>query len=214
MNNWFTVKIKYIKQLEDGRLKSVTEPYLVDAASFTEAEARIYEEVGERVRGEFQIKGITKTEYADIFYYEDSEEWHKCKLTYVSVDADSGKEKKITSNFLVTAASVHQAYERIKESLNDMTVTFEIPAITLTQIVDVLPYNPDLDVELERRPMEESDRPVQETETEEEQENTEKSGSHDALAEESPEEESTKEEDTEGSEEEENDVSFEDETDK
>ncbi|PKR80914.1 hypothetical protein CW751_07025 [Brumimicrobium salinarum] len=157
MNNWFTVKVKYIKQLEDGRLKSVTEPYLVDATSFTEAEARIYEEVGERVRGEFQIKGIAKTEYADIFYYEDADDWYKCKLTYVSVDADSGKEKKITSNFLVTAETVHQAYERIKESLSDMTVTFEVPAITLTSIVEVLPYNPDLDVEVGRRPLTEEE---------------------------------------------------------
>lgn len=99
MNNWFTVKVKYTKQLEDGRLKRVTEPYLVDSVSFTDAEARMYEEIGQSVTGEFLITGITKTEYADIFYYDDSEDWYKCKLTYVSIDGDEGKEKKITSNF-------------------------------------------------------------------------------------------------------------------
>ena len=67
MNSWYTVKIKYIKELEDGRLKSVSEPYLVDSVSFTDAEARMYEEVGSQVRGEFLITGITKTDYADIF---------------------------------------------------------------------------------------------------------------------------------------------------
>lgn len=144
MNTWYTVKVKYIKQLEDGRLKSVTEPYLVDATSFTEAEARIYEEIGAYVRGDFTIRGIARTEYADVFYYDDSEDWYKCKLTYVSIDADAGKEKKITSNFLVTASSVKEAYERIKESLADMTVSFEVPAITLTPIVEVLPYDPSL----------------------------------------------------------------------
>lgn len=204
MNNWFTVKVKYIKQLEDGRLKSVTEPYLVDATSFTEAEARIYEVVGETVRGDFQIKGIAKTEYADIFYYEDSDEWHKCKLTYVSVDADSGKEKKITSNFLVTAETVHQAYDRIKESLSDMTVTFEIPAITLTNIVEVIPYNPDLDVELERRPMEESDHPTAD-ETQEEEEHTEETKADEEISKEEVEGDSDVEE---------SDVTFEDETEK
>ncbi|MEX1191028.1 MAG: DUF4494 domain-containing protein [Brumimicrobium sp.] len=153
MNSWFTIKVKYTKQLEDGRLKRVTEPYLVDAVSFTDAEARIYEEVGTGIKGEFLITGISKTDFGDIFYYEDSEDWYKCKLTYVSVDADSGKEKKISNNFLVTAGNVKEAYDRIKESLSEMTVTFEIPSIMLTPIVEVLPYNPDLDVELDRRPM-------------------------------------------------------------
>lgn len=157
MNSWFTIKVKYTKQFEDGRLKRVTEPYLVDAVSFTDAEARIYEEVGSQISGEFLITGISKTDYADIFYYEDSDDWYKCKLTYVSVDADSGKEKKISSNFLVTAANVKEAYDRIKESLADMTVTFEVPSIMLSPIVEVLPYNPDLDVELERRPLEEGE---------------------------------------------------------
>ncbi len=157
MNSWFTIKVKYTKQLEDGRLKRVTEPYLVDAISFTDAEARIYEEVGTNIKGEFLITGISKTDYADIFYYEDADDWYKCKLTYVSVDADSGKEKKVSNNFLVTASSVKEAYERIKESLSDMTVTFEVPSIMLSPIVEVLPYNPDLDVEISRRPMEETD---------------------------------------------------------
>tara|TARA_B100000508_G_scaffold141095_1_gene146771 strand:+ start:50770 stop:51381 length:612 start_codon:yes stop_codon:yes gene_type:complete len=162
MNSWFTIKVKYTKQLEDGRLKRVTEPYLVDAISFTDAEARIYEEVGTNIKGEFLITGISKTDYADIFYYEDADDWYKCKLTYVSVDADSGKEKKVSNNFLVTASSVKEAYERIKESLSEMTVTFEIPSIMLSPIVEVLPYNPDLDVEISRRPMEEHEAEAEE----------------------------------------------------
>jgi len=160
MNNWFTVKVKYTKQLEDGRLKRVTEPYLVDSVSFTDAEARIHEEIGQNIQTEFIVTGISKTEFADIFYYEDSEDWYKCKLTYVTIDGDEGKEKKITSNFLVTAANVKQAYERIQESLSDMTVTFEVPSIMLTPIVEVLPYNPDLDVEIGRRPLEEGEELV------------------------------------------------------
>ena len=144
MNTWFTVKVKYTKQLEDGRLKRVTEPYLVDSTTFTDAEARIYEVVGQSVRGEFIITGITRTEYADVFYYDDSGDWYKCKLTYVSIDADEGKEKKISSNFLVTASSVREAYERIEESLSGMTVSFEIPSIAITPLVDVIPYESQL----------------------------------------------------------------------
>jgi|SRR5690554_652288 len=200
MNNWFTVKVKYTKQLEDGRLKRVTEPYLVDSVSFTDAEARIYEEVGQSVQGEFLITGISKTEFADIFYYDDSDVWYKCKLTYVSIDGDEGKEKKISSNFLVTANNVKEAYERIQESLSDMTVTFEIPSIMLTPIVEVLPYNPDLDVELGRRPLEEGEVLV----------NT--SAKHEAADEDDFDEDEADDLEEVNADDEEDDVSFEDDT--
>lgn len=140
MNNWYEVKVKYTKQLEDGRLKRVTEPYLIGEATFGEAEKRIFEEVGNNVKGEFLITAIAKREFKDLFCYEDSNDWYKCKVTYVSIDGDEGKEKKISSDFLVTASSVKEAHERIKESLSDMIATFEVQAIILTPIVDVFPY--------------------------------------------------------------------------
>ncbi|MDX1447343.1 DUF4494 domain-containing protein [Lishizhenia sp.] len=158
MNSWYTVKVKYTKQMEDGTLKRVTEPYLLDAVSFTDAEARIYEELGEQIRGEFLVTGISKTDYADIFHYEDADYWYKCKVTYVSVDADSGKEKKVSNNFLVTAANVKEAFERIEESLESMLVSFEIPAIAVSPIIDIFPFNPDLDKELDRREMTEEEK--------------------------------------------------------
>jgi len=141
MNSWYTVKVKYTKQFEDGRLKRVSEPYLIDAVSFTDAEARIYEELGELIRGEFLIVGITKTDFADIFHYDDIEDWYKCKITYVSVDADSEKEKKITNNFLVSAHTVKEAYTRLEESLEGMMVSYEIPSIMLSPIVDIFPFD-------------------------------------------------------------------------
>lgn len=171
MNTWFTVKVKYTKQLEDGRLKRVTEPYLVDATTFTDAEARMYEEIGQSVTGEFIISGISRVDYADVFYYEDSEDWYKCKMSYVSVDADEGKEKKITSNILVTASSVKEAFERVMESMSDMMVSFDIPAITLTNLVDVLPYEPSLEEESEEMSNERKITPAfEEEETEVESE--------------------------------------------
>ena len=145
MNSWYTVKVKYTKQLDDGRLKRVTEPYLVDAVNFTEAEARIYNEVGLHVKGEFLITGISKTEFADIFEYEDAEDWYKCKLNTISFDADTGKEKKISSNFLVSAHNVKEAYERIQESLRDSVNDFEIPSIMRSPILEIFPYDPDFE---------------------------------------------------------------------
>lgn len=155
MNNWFEVKAKFTKQLEDGRLKRVTEPYLIDAVTFGNAEERAFEEVAEHVTGEFLITGIVKKEYADIFAYDDSGDWYQCKLQYVTIDGDEGKEKKVKSNFLVTASSVKEAAERIKESLSNMTVEFEVLSVSLTSLVDVFPHKPDLDVEISRVAVEE-----------------------------------------------------------
>lgn len=154
MNNWFTVKVKYTKQLENGSFKRVTEPYLLAAMTFTDAEARIYEELGQIIRGEFNVVGITRTEIHDIFFYEDADIWYKIKLSYESLDADSEKTKKVSQNFLVTAHSVKEAYDRISESLSTLMVDFEIPMITVSPIVEVFPYQEQLDRELSRTPIE------------------------------------------------------------
>ncbi|MFT5777338.1 MAG: hypothetical protein ACI837_000270 [Crocinitomicaceae bacterium] len=155
MNNWFTVKVKYTKQLDNGALKRVSEPYLLAAMTFTDAEARIYEELGAVIRGEFNVTGITRTEIHDIFVYEDADVWYKCKVRYDSIDADSEKTKKVSQNFLVSASSVKQAYERIEESLSTMMVDFEIPAIIVSPIVEIFPFTEELDKEISRKPIEE-----------------------------------------------------------
>ncbi|MBK9192644.1 MAG: DUF4494 domain-containing protein [Crocinitomicaceae bacterium] len=138
MSTWYTVKVKFTKEFQDGTLKRVTEPYLVNAGSFTEAEARIYEEVGEFIRGEFIVTSIARTDFADIFHYDDSDRWYKCKVNYTTED-DNGKEKKVSNNFMCSAPTAKDAYERMEDSLKGMMSVFEIPAINLTSIVEILP---------------------------------------------------------------------------
>ncbi len=154
MNSWFTVKVKYTKQLENGTFKRVSEPYLLAAMTFTDAEARIYEELGSVIRGEFVVTNIARTDFHDIFYYEDSDIWYKCKITYESQDADSEKQKKISQNFLVNARSVKEAFDRLQESLSTLMVDFQIPSIIISPIVDIFPFSENLDREISRKPME------------------------------------------------------------
>ena len=157
MNNWFTVKVKYTKQLEDGAFKRVTEPYLLAAMSFTDAEARIFEELGQTIRGEFNVVGISRTEIHDIFHYEDADVWYKVKVQYESTEGDESKTKKVTQNFLVSASSVKEAFDRIKESLSTLMVEFFIPTITQSPIVEIFPYKEELDKEISRRPLEDGE---------------------------------------------------------
>ena len=155
MSNWFTVKIKYTKELENGTFKRVSEPYLLAAMTFTDAEARIYEELGAIIRGEFIVVGISRTELHDIFAYDDADVWYKAKITYESQAGDEEKPKKVAQNFLVSAHSVKDAYDRIRESLSTMMVDFQIPAISVSPIVEIFPYVENLDREISRTPIEE-----------------------------------------------------------
>lgn len=158
MNNWFTVKVKYTKQLENGTFKRVSEPYLLAAMTFTDAETRIYEELGQIIRGEFNVVGISRTEVHDIFHYEECDTWYKCKITFDSEgDGEDAKKKKVSQNFLVTAFSVKDAFEKLKESLSTLMVDYVVPSITVSPIIEIFPYREELDKEISRRPLEESD---------------------------------------------------------
>ena len=67
MHTWFECKIRYEKVMENGMNKKVTEPYLVDALSFTEAEARIIEEITPYISGEFTVSDIKRANYSELF---------------------------------------------------------------------------------------------------------------------------------------------------
>ena len=156
MNNWFTVKVKYTKQLENGTFKRVSEPYLLSAMTFTDAETRIYEELGQIIRGEFNVVGITRTEIHDIFQYDDCDTWYRCQIIFTSegsMDDPEAKQKKVSQNFLVSAVSVKDAFEKLKESLSTLMADFEVPSISVSPIVDIFPYREELDRELERVPV-------------------------------------------------------------
>jgi len=141
MNTWFECKVKYEKIDEaTGKDKKVNEPYLVDAVSFTEAEARISEQLQSMISGEFSITNIKRVNYTDVFNFEVGDRWYKCKVSYVDVDEASGKEKKTSNYMLVLADNVDHAYERLHESLSEMIVPFEVPSISESPIIDIFPY--------------------------------------------------------------------------
>jgi hypothetical protein len=141
MNTWHTVSIKFTKEFPDGTLKRVTEQYLVNAVSFTDAEARIHKEVGEFIKGEFVVKAIAKVDYIDVLEYDD-DRWYKVKVNYSTDDSDTGKEKTVSNNLLVSSTNAKQAYERTEATLKNLMGSFNISAISQTGIKGVFPYEP------------------------------------------------------------------------
>lgn len=141
MINWFSIKVKYTKELDNGSYKRVSEVYLVQATSFTDAEARIFEELGMIIKGEFIVLEIKRYEVHDLFAFDDSSQWYLLKIVYESHDLDDDKSKRITQKFLVTAESAKDAYDRLKSELSSLLVDFQIPSVSLSNIVEIFPYS-------------------------------------------------------------------------
>jgi len=155
MNNWFNVKVKYTKQLENGTFKRVSESYLFAAMSFTDAEARAFEELGSMIRGEFHVLAITRADFNDIFGIDECESWYQVKVQYESyVDDDGGKAKKITVKFLVNGNNIDDATKNTNESLSTMMIDYQLVSVVESPILDVFLYKEELDKEISRRPIE------------------------------------------------------------
>lgn len=142
MYEWFECKVKYDKTVENGVVKKVTEPYLVDAISFTEAEKRMIEEMQPFMTGEFQVSDIKRARYAELF--ESSEEsadrWFKCKLTFITLDEKSGTEKKSSQNILVQASDLRDAVAKLDAGMKNSMMDYIISSVAETPLMDVFHY--------------------------------------------------------------------------
>ena len=113
---------------------------MVDAVSFTEAEARIHKELEQMISGDFNITNISKSNVTELYPNEEGDRWFKAKVSFVDVDEASGKEKKANQYMLTEANNVKQAYEFLEESLSTMIVPYEIHSIAESPLLDVFPF--------------------------------------------------------------------------
>lgn len=142
MQNWFLCKIRYEKVMENGMEKKVTEPYLVDALSFTEAEARILEEMRPFISGEFTVSDIKRANYSELFpCAEDSaDKWYAGRLAFITLDEKSGTEKKTYTNVLIQASDIRDAMKKLDEGMKGTMADYHSVSLKETAIVDVFPY--------------------------------------------------------------------------
>lgn len=137
---WYECKVKYRKTDDIGSQKVTTEPYLVDAISYTEAESRINEEMAAYVSEEFKITNIKVANYAEIHPFENADRWFKSKVSLVAFDEESGKERKTNMYLLVQANDVKEAYDNTVSVMKNTMGDYTIPAISESPIMDVFPY--------------------------------------------------------------------------
>ena len=139
MNNWFECKVSYKETLENGLTKKVTEPYVIDAMSYSEAEERIIKEIAPYMSGEFSISGIREVNYSDIFSNDDlsADKWFKCKLSFIALDKRTGAEKRSNSYMLVQAGGLREAVKFLDEQMKGTIMDYVIASVSETKIVDV-----------------------------------------------------------------------------
>lgn len=140
MQKWFKCVAQYVKIDDDGRERKVSEAYLIDAVTYTDAEARIIQQLATMVRGEFVIKQITQTNIAEIFPREDGGTYYTGKISIVTIDERAGKEKRITESFLIEAQDFKHALKAFETGLSYILVPYEITSLAVSNIVDVFPY--------------------------------------------------------------------------
>ena len=149
MKNWFESKVTYLRTLDDGYVKRVTESYLMDAMSFTEAEARTIEMIKPYVSGEGEIiiVAIKRCNISELFLSENCERFFKAKIQFIIEGEKGGKEKKVNEYMIIQADVIDEAQEIIKDKMKDTTSDYVIAEIKETQIVDVFLYNTGEDEE-------------------------------------------------------------------
>ena len=141
--NWFECKVRYEKTTEEGLQKKVTEQYVVDALSFSEAEQRITEEMSAYISGEYEITDVRKAPYKEVFFSDvDLEDrYYKAKLMFITIDEKTKKEKRSAVTYLVQAATLDGAVKNINEVIDGTMIDYEKSNISETKIMDVFEYS-------------------------------------------------------------------------
>ena len=140
MHNWFECKISYDKKTDEGIPKRITEAYLVDALSFTEAEARIIEEIRPYISGEFTVLDIKRARFAETFLNDTGETYYKVKIKLITLDEKSGAEKETAVQMLVQASTIHEAISFVDKGMKGTLTDYVIASISETLLVDVFPF--------------------------------------------------------------------------
>ncbi|WP_438961363.1 DUF4494 domain-containing protein [Nonlabens sp.] len=150
---WYECKVKYRKFDEaSGTHKIKTEPFLVDAISYTEAESRITQEMAAYLPADEEIKitNIKVANFAEIHPFENTDRWFKSRVSLIAFDEESGKERKTNLYMLIQANDVKEAYDNTVSTMKDTMGTYTIPAISESPIVDIFPYFTGEEDDLER----------------------------------------------------------------
>lgn len=138
---WYECKIQYLKTTDDGKEKNVTEIYVVDALSFSEAEARFVEAMKPYISGDSKVIAIAIARYDEIFFSgdENDDRFFRAKVQFATVDS-TGRDKNTTVYYLVQARDIETARRNVTAQLEGLMTGFSITGLNETQIIDIFEH--------------------------------------------------------------------------
>ncbi len=139
MYTWFECKVRYEKIVE-GKTKKVTEPYLIEAFSYTEAEARVMQELSPYISGVYSITNIKRAKIAELFPNDLGDRWYTCKINIILLDESRGIEKKVANYILVQASAVLDAWQKLEIGMKGSLSDYVVVSIGESPIIDIFPY--------------------------------------------------------------------------
>ena len=139
---WFECIIRYDRQQEDGLTKKVTESYIVDALSFTDAEARIFSWMEAYASGNLEVKNINPCPFNEVIFSDvpDDDRWFLAKLAFITIDEKTEKEKLSYVYYLIQAATFDTAKAYITQVMSSSMLDYVIKSIKETKYSDVYEY--------------------------------------------------------------------------
>lgn len=142
IGSWFECKVRYEKTQDDGSEKMVNELYVVDALSFTEAEASIIDNMQVYVSSKFKVANINPTNYYEIFFSNifDDDLWFKARLAFITINKKSKKEKRTYTNYLIQAKCIERAKRYVDEVIDKTMIDYELKSLSETKILDVFEH--------------------------------------------------------------------------
>jgi hypothetical protein len=161
---WFQGTVRYERCAENGMKQKVTEQYLVDAVTFTDAESILYDAIRPYVSGEMEVKAIKKTNFAEVFsdqfgiyseadaavakvlnrnanQSETPDKWFSVKVNFISIDEKTAKEKKTPVYYLANANTTQVAQKVVELNLKGTISDYAIEKVVETKILEVVVYN-------------------------------------------------------------------------
>lgn len=140
---WYATKVRYQKTMVDGCEKVVTEQYLIEALSFTEAESAIIEEMSVYVSGELKVSNLGQANFKEIFFsdVDDDDKWYKAKLQFITIDEKTEREKRSNVNYLVQAKSLARALRYVDEVMGKTMIDYDVIGLNETKIFDVFEHH-------------------------------------------------------------------------
>lgn len=138
--NWYQVKARLERVADNGTIKAGSEVFLVKANSFAAAERVTMEEVVQYATGGVDVVAMARKNYKEVFASNeaDADKWFKCKLSFLTIDEKSGKEKKTAHLFLVKAVSTLTAHQAVDAFMDTSLSDYVIEQVEETKIIDVI----------------------------------------------------------------------------